>query len=479
MTIVNIGLSHRIASVEVLEKVAVPAAMLGDVLAQLYAFPAIDEVAVLSTCNRVEVYAVTRGSVESVTRAVVVALAQRGGLPAGDISAIAGVRIDAAAVEHVFAVTCGLDSMAIGEDQIIAQVRAAARAAAEARTSGPVLTGLLDAALRVSKRARTRTRISTAGISLVRAGLDLADAQLGGLGTCRAVVLGTGSTGRLAIRLLGEAGVQRLSVAGRSTARAADVARASHCAALRPVDVATTLADSDLLVTATGSLDPVLRAEQVREAREGSSDRPLLVLDLGMPPDVEPAVGRLAGVTLVDLDAIGRYLAGRGVPTDVPEVRAIVTAETRSYLDRQRQTAAAPFIGAMHAQVRELAETELRRLHGRLPQLTEQERAETAATVYRILRAFLHRPAVRARELSAEQDGAVYLDALRELFDPTARTSVVSSEASPAVSRRGPTGPTAGPQRSQGTGAGIERPATAARASRVRDAALSDRPRQG
>src|SRR5215207_7998680 len=152
MTIVNIGLSHRIAPTEVLEKLAVPAALLGEMLVRLHAVPAIDEVAVLSTCNRVEVYAVTQGPVEQLTQTVAELLAERGGLPVGEIARIACVDVDAAAVEHVFAVACGLDSMAIGEDQIAAQVRAAARAAAEARTSGPVLAGLLDAALRVSKR---------------------------------------------------------------------------------------------------------------------------------------------------------------------------------------------------------------------------------------------------------------------------------------------------------------------------------------
>jgi glutamyl-tRNA reductase len=419
MTIVNIGLSHRIAPVEALETLAVPAAQLGDMLVRLHASPAIEEVAVLSTCNRLEVYAVTHGPVERVTRTVAELLAERGGLPVDEISRIAGVRIDATAVEHVFAVACGLDSMAIGEDQVVAQVRVAARAATEARTSGPILTGLLDAALRVSKRARTQTRISTAGISLVRAGIDLADAQLGGLATCHAVVLGTGSVGRLAARLLREAGVRRLSVAGRSEARAAEVAAAFHGRALRPIDLPGTLAESDLLITATGCVVPVVQAEQVRAARGGTGGRPLLVLDLGMPPDVERAVGRLAGVTLVDLDALGRHLAGQEVPAEVPRVRAIVNAEVISYLQRQEQAAAAPFIGAMHAQVRELAETELRRLHGRLPNLTEQERAETAATVYRVLRKFLHRPAVRAKELSADPERRVYFEALRALFDPS------------------------------------------------------------
>src|SRR4051812_18333390 len=224
MSIVNIGLSHRIAPVEVLEKLAVPPELLGEVLTRLHAVRAIDEVAVLSTCNRIEVFAVTQGSAEQVTRNVADVLAHRDGLSAGDIVRRAALRVDTAAVEHLFSVACGLDSMAIGEDQIVAQVRTAARAAAAAGTIGAVLTGLVDAALRASKRARTQTRISTAGVSLARAAVELADEQLGGLAGRSAVVLGTGSVGRLAARLLREAGVGGPCAASRSQAPGAGAA---------------------------------------------------------------------------------------------------------------------------------------------------------------------------------------------------------------------------------------------------------------
>ena len=136
-----------------------------------------------------------------------------------------------------------------------------------------------------------------------------------------------------------------------------------------------------------------------------------------MPPDVEPAVGRLAGVTLIDMAALGQHLAGRAVPSQIPQVRAIVAAEAAAYTARQDQTIAAPVIAAMHAQIRQLADAELARLHDRLPDLTDQQRAETAATVHRILRKILHQPTVRAKEFSASPAGPVYLDALRQLFD--------------------------------------------------------------
>jgi glutamyl-tRNA reductase len=420
MTIVSMSVSHRIAPVEVLERLAVPSAQRDSVLARLHAVPSIDEVVVLSTCNRVEVYAAARGPAEQVAQAVADLMAARGRLEADDLMRMARIRVGAAAAEHLFSVACGLDSMAVGEEQIVAQIKAAARAGAAAGTTGPAITGLIDAALRASKRARTQTTISTEGISLARAGLELADVHLGGLAARDAVVLGTGSMGKLAARLLREAGVGRLSVASRNAARAAEVAAGVRGRHLLASDVPAMLADADILVTATGAAVPVVPAEQVRAARAQAGGRPLFVLDLGMPPDVDPAVGRLAGVTLVDLTALGRHLAAREVPDQIPQVRAIVTAEAAAYLDRQEQATAAPVIAAMHAQIRQLADAELDRLHDRLPDLSEQQRAETAATVHRILRKILHRPTIRAKEFSTGPKGPVYLDALRQLFDLSA-----------------------------------------------------------
>ncbi|MFF1766696.1 glutamyl-tRNA reductase [Streptomyces sp. NPDC058249] len=422
MTIVSLSLSHRITPAEVLEKLAVPSAQRSSMLARLHAVPSIDEVVVLSTCNRVEVYAAAHGPVDRVTRTVADLMAAHGQVPVADVLQRAHTRVDGAVAEHLFSVASGLDSMAVGEEQIVAQVKAAARAAADAGTNGAALTGLIDAALRTSKRVRTQTTISTEGISLARAGLDLAVAHLGGLATRHAVVLGTGSMGKLAARLLREAGVGRLSLAGRNQERVAEEARTVGGRHLRPDDMPAALADADILVTATGAAAPVVSAEQVRAARAQAAGRPLFVLDLGMPPDVDPAVGRLAGVTLADLTALGRHLADRAEPDQIPQARAIVAAEAAAYLDRQEQATAAPVIAAMHAQIRQLADAELARLHERLPDLSEQQRAETSATVHRILRKILHRPTVRAKEFTTSPNGPVYLDALRQLFDLSAHT---------------------------------------------------------
>jgi glutamyl-tRNA reductase len=417
MTIMCLSLSYRLVPAGLLEKLAVPAGELDEVLARLHAVPGVDEVVVLSTCNRVEVYAAVSGPAGEVTGAVAGLVAARGHVPVSQVMQLARIPAGRAAAEHLFSVACGLDSMAVGEDQIVAQIKAAVRKAAAAGATGPALGGLIDAALRASKRARTQTTISTEGISLARAGLGLAAVRLGGLTARDAVVLGTGSMGKLAARLLRQADVGRLSVAGRNSARAAEVAAAVGGRPLRAADVPAALARADLLVTATGAAAPVVVAGPVQAARAQARGRPLFVLDLGMPPDVEPAVGQLAGVTLADLAALGQHLADRAAPDQISQARAIVAAEAAAYAERQDQAAAAPVIAAMHAQITQLADVELARLHDRLPDLSEHQRAETAATVHRILRKILHRPSVRAREFSASPEGRIYLDVLQQFFD--------------------------------------------------------------
>jgi glutamyl-tRNA reductase len=224
--------------------------------------------------------------------------------------------------------------------------------------------------------------------------------------------------GKLAARLLREAGVARLWIASRREARAAEVAAATGGMPLRAADVPAALAGAGLLVTATGAAEPIVLAEQVMAARDRA--RPLFALDLGMPPDVEPAVGRLPGVTLVDLTELGAHLAARDAPNQVPQVRAIIAAEVAAYASRRNEAAAAPVIAALHAQIRSLADAELARLHNRLPDLNEKQQAEIAATVHRILRKVLHRPTVRAKQFTAGPAGPVYLETLRQLFDLSA-----------------------------------------------------------
>lgn len=418
MTIVNVGVSHHSAPAGVLEKLAVLPGEQAGVLARLHAIPGIDEVFILSTCNRVEVYAATQRPTEEITQAVAEMLASRGRTRVSDLLRLARLHVAAAAAEHLFSVTSGLESMAVGEEQIVAQVKAAARDATAAGTTGPVLTGLVDAALRASKRVRSESGIGTAGASLVRAGLSLAREHLGGEPSgCSAVVVGTGSVGKLAARLLREAKVEQLSIISRTPARAAELAAATGGLPLLLATLPVAISDADVLVAATGASAPTVLAQEVRAARKTIGHRPLFVLDLGMPPDVEREVGELPGVRLVDLAALGRHLATAGTQDRIPRARAVVSAEAAAYLVRQQQVVAAPVIAALHDHIRQVADAELARLQGRLRGLDARQRAEITASMHRILRKILHSPTVRAKEFSAGPEGPVYLEVLRQLFD--------------------------------------------------------------
>jgi glutamyl-tRNA reductase len=281
-----------------------------------------------------------------------------------------------------------------------------------------VLTGLVDAALRASKRVRSESGIGTAGASLVRAGLSLAREHLGGEPSgCSAVVVGTGSVGKLAARLLREAKVEQLSIISRTPARAAELAAATGGLPLLLATLPVAISDADVLVAATGASAPTVLAQEVRAARKTIGHRPLFVLDLGMPPDVEREVGELPGVRLVDLAALGRHLATAGTQDRIPRARAVVSAEAAAYLVRQQQVVAAPVIAALHDHIRQVADAELARLQGRLRGLDARQRAEITASMHRILRKILHSPTVRAKEFSAGPEGPVYLEVLRQLFD--------------------------------------------------------------
>jgi glutamyl-tRNA reductase len=415
MTVLLLYLSHHVAPLDALDRLTVPAARLGDVLRVLHAEPAVDEALILSTCNRLEVYLSSQRPATEVAETVISRLAAEAGVSPEEAGRHMRLLTGAASVEHLFSVACGLDSMAVGEGQIVAQIRDAARAAAEAGTTGGVLTDLVATALRVSKRARTETDISAAGISLVRVGLDLARLH-GTAGPPRhGVVVGTGSVGNLAAHLLrGDAG--RLSIVGRNEAGAARVAEAVGGRALPVSQLTDALSDADLLVAATGAVDQVIDTVTLNRAGR-DPELPLVVLDLGMPRNVDPAVRDLPRVTLLDIATLGRHLAGAPVSRDIDRVREIVAAEVAAYLDLQRSAPAVPVIGALRLHLAELVEAELLRLQDRLPGLSDQQRAETATTVHRIARKFLHRPTVRAKQLSAEPGGAVYLDALLELFE--------------------------------------------------------------
>jgi glutamyl-tRNA reductase len=415
--IVATRITHKTAPVAVFEAASLGPAAVDELLRFLKQISGVRECFVLSTCNRVEVFmdaepSAASGAIEQASAL----LARRAGLDDDEMSDVVVVLHERAAIVHLMTVACGLDSMVIGEAQIVSQIRHALRSAEEAGAVGHILGTLVRSALRVSKRARTETVISASGRSIVHVGLELAASSLGTLAGTSAVVIGSGRVGEIAAALVREADVVSLTVASRTESHARQLAHEQGGRAVPMDQVGRVIHTADLLITSTSAPGFILTAVEVAALMPSRQGRPLYILDLAMPRDVEPGAAQLDGVTVIGLEEIGRSIRDTSGAVDVASVRAIVEEGASKFLAWRMENGSAPLIGALHALASEVADEEVRRLHNRLPELDERGRQETSATVHRVVGKLLHTPTVRARHFSASPDGELYLLALRELF---------------------------------------------------------------
>jgi glutamyl-tRNA reductase len=430
MTILAIGACYKTAATELLERLSVRPDELEATLRHLHGSTAISEAMVLSTCNRTEVYVATSASPRQAAHSLEHFFAARGGLSISEVLGFLQIRQEAEAVTHLCAVACGLDSMATGEEHIVAQLRAALHTAHSAGTARGLLTSAVDTALRASKRARTETRIGTATPSLLSAGLELGGAMLGGLAGRTAVLIGSGSIGSLAAKTLRAEGIDEILVNSRTAANAARLAELVDGAAIGPGELTGALARCSVLVTATGAAEPVVSSEVLHAARRAAGFAPMFCLDLAMPRDIERACRDIDGVSLVDLEILGGFLAGRGEPSELDAAWKIVAEESAGFTSARRTAVAAPLISALHSHATDVVKSEFSRLRTRLPKLGTQEQAETKAALNRVVRKLLHTPTIRVKELSRAADGGVYVEALSLLFDLELQSTADNSEVS-------------------------------------------------
>ncbi|MCW2724598.1 MAG: hypothetical protein JWN35_1519 [Frankiales bacterium] len=422
MTLLVVGLSHRSAPVGVLERVAVSLVDHGAVLNQLLGCAHVDEALLLSTCNRVEVYAeVTafHGGLADITDV----LECRSAIGVHELSEHLYVHCAQTGVEHLFSVAAGIDSMVLGDQQIIAQLRSAYAKAEEAGALGRSLHEVVQQALRVGRRVRAETGIASAGPSVVSEALAAASAVLAGAGGAtglagrRALIIGAGSMGGLAAAQLRRSGVAEIVVANRTEAAAQRLA--ARCTAdgtpARAVGLAGVSAElpaADVVVCCAGGSEAVLGIDQF-----AVSSAPLVVCDLGLPRNVEPGVADVPGVTLLDLGAVARRAEQQGTGSGAVEwVRRLVAQEVRDHLAARRTAEVAPTVIALRRQAAEVVDAELLQLDRRLPGLDADVREALARTVRRVVGKLLHPPTVRVKQLAESGAGETYADALRELF---------------------------------------------------------------
>lgn len=435
MSVLLFGVSHRSAPVSVLEQLSTDESDQAKIIDEVLQSSLVTEAMVLSTCNRVEVYAVVEafhGGLSVIGQV----LSEHSGMGLNDLTKYAYVRYAEAAVEHLFAVTSGLDSVVMGEQQVLGQVRRAYAAAESNHTVGRTLHELAQRALSVGKRVHTETGIDSAGASVVSVSLEMAEKRLGNLAGRSAVVVGAGAMGALAAKHLVRAGVERIDVVNRSLPRARRLAENISELGVPATpytldDISSVLATADVVVSSTGAVRPVMSLADVHHglaARDG--DRPLVMCDLGMPRDIDLAVAGLPGVHVIDMDRIQREPTARAAASDAEAARAIVAAEVASYLAGQRMAEVTPTVTALRQRAADVVEAELLRLDNRLPGLDSTHRDEVARTVRRVVDKLLHAPTVRVKQLAGAPGGDSYAEALRELFelDPQAVDAVSGGE---------------------------------------------------
>ena len=426
MTLLAVGVSHQTAPVALLEQFAMGADDRVKALHELVGSDHVSEALVLATCNRIEVFAEVdrfHGGVTDVGRV----LARQAGATVEELSPYVTVHYEDQAVAHLFTVAAGLDSMVVGETQVLGQLRAAYALARQEGTVGRALHPVAQRALRVGKRVHSETGIDKAGASLVSVALDRAEARIGGLAGRPVLVVGAGSMGALAATTLARRGAD-VVVCSRTESSAGRLAETVGGRAVPLSGMADELAAADLLLTCTGATGLVVGTDVVAAAMSARVDRPLAVVDLALPRDVDPGVAALPGVHVVDLALLqgergtalrqgGRAGADGAVAADdIDTARAMIEAETALLRAERMAAEVGPTVSALRSQAAEVVDAELLRLAGRLPDLDARERAEIARTVRRVVDKLLHEPTVRVKELAATPGGTDYAGALRALF---------------------------------------------------------------
>jgi glutamyl-tRNA reductase len=417
VSVVVVGLNHRTVPLELLERMNVSSTRLPKVLADIAGREHVSEVVVLSTCHRTEVYAVAEryhGAVQDIRNA----FSEMAFIAPEDFSDHLYTYSDGAAAAHLFSVTAGLDSVVVGESEILGQVRQAWQRAQEEGVAGPRLDALFRHAVVTGKRARTETAIGRGTTSLAHAAVAMADRRLGSLDGRRILVLGAGEVGESMAVALANAGTAEILVANRTWDRAVALAARIGGRAVQLDGLTDALGEVDVLLTSTGAPSAIVDESDLAPVLQRRQGRPLLIVDVAMPRDIDPTVAELPGVTLLDLDDVRGFVeAGLAERRrEVQRVRAIVDEELERYAANATARQVAPTITALRDHVEALRVAELERQRIRLDDLDPKQREAVEAVTRAVLGKVLHEPTVRLKDAAGSPRGERLADALRELF---------------------------------------------------------------
>ena len=418
MSVVVIGLNHRTTPLDLFERMTVDGARLPKVLHDLASRDHLGEVVMLSTCNRTEVYALAE-RFHGAYADVRTFLGELAFAAPDEFSDHLYVHYDEEAVRHLFSVTAGLDSAVIGESEILGQVRGAWERAGAEGTSGPILNLLFRHALETGKRARTETGIARGTASVSHAAVEMAAERLGHLQGRRVLVLGAGEMAEGMTTSLKAAGVADVFVANRTWRKARALADKVGGQAVRLSDLPVALEQVDLLLTSTGSTVPVVERDDFAEVMAARAGRPLLIVDIAVPRDVDPAVRDLPGVTLLDINDL-RQFAQVGIDRrsgELAAVEEIIDEEVLRFRSAESARTASPVVGALHRWADDVRGAELARFDARLEGLDDRQRDAVEALAKGLVSKLLHRPTITLKEHAGTATGSRLADAMRQLYD--------------------------------------------------------------
>ena len=418
MSVVVVGLNHRTVPLDLLERMTVPASRLPKALADLTSREHINEAVVLSTCNRIEVYVFAEkfhGAYQDIRNF----FAEVSHVAPEEFSDHLTSLYDGDAARHLFSVASGLDSAVLGEHEILGQVRKSWETASTEGAVGPVLNPLFRHALEVGKRVRTETAISRNITSVSQAAVAMATERLGGLEGRQVLVVGAGEMGEGLARALHGGGVAGIRVANRTWDRAVEVAGRLGGEPVRLDDLPHHLAEVDMLLTSTGASAVILEHGDLASVVGERHGRELLVVDIAVPRDVDPAAGEIDGLTLLDMDDL-REFAEVGIrerQREVTAVQVIVDAELDRYVDESTARSVAPLVASLRARGDLVRSGELQRLSARLGDLDDRQRDAVEALAAGIVGKLLHEPTVRMKDAAGTARGERLAEALRDLFN--------------------------------------------------------------
>ena len=418
MSVIVVGLNHRTVPLDLFEKMTVPEAKLPKALADLSSRENISESVILSTCNRIEIYAYAEkfhGAYQDIRNF----LSEISHVAPEDFSDHLIGLFGSDAVEHLFKVSSGIDSAVIGEHEILGQVRSAWELAIEEQAVGTVLNSLFRHSLEVGKRARSETLISRNITSVSQAAVAMANKQLNGLIGKRVLVVGAGEMGEGMAKSLHAGGITELRVANRTWDRAVETAERLNGKPVRLDELPQNLTEVDLLLTSTGATAAILEYGDLDEAARQREGRELLIVDIAVPRDVDPAAAELDGVTLLDMDDL-REFAEKGIRArekEVSSVIEIINEELERFSNLFSARSVAPIVTQLHSRAEEIRNAELQKLFRKFPELTSEQLKGIETLTSVIANKLIHEPTVRLKDAAGTPKGERLSEALQDLFD--------------------------------------------------------------